>query len=479
MKFYIPLLTFLLSFSVFAQVGINTVSPHPSSMLDVSSTTQGMLTPRMTTVEKNAVASPATGLLVFDTTLNSFQVYNGTAWVFLAEAKFRTNYKLVKSVADLSAELAAGGGTAYRLQTNFLYEINGVVTFDFPINLNGAYIEGVDSTEDVIRHNATGALFQGTTGGSLRNLTLSGNGRQLFNINGGPSDLLLISNSVIAGASSVGSLSGLGTVFMSVTQYVGNTTGFTITSVPNFFISNIFWTASNSGTFMQLIGTFANLQMNGGRIEVDAGETGINVASNPTISNNASLAQLSFVGGGTNYIQPYTIGSYPGFNFTKDWDVNCQGIPTERDQTSSANIYYGGTITTGYAQSIINDTPVQIKSSTNFVSSNLFRFRTEDNNNDIIYEGKKRLAVQVSVSLSVRVTGSTNDFYAFAIAKNGAIVTETNSTVNIASDAQIQNVALNGVLQLNPGDRIEVFASRLTGSGTDNLIVFSENMSVR
>ena len=46
--------TFLLFFmvittNVFAQVGIGTTTPNPSSVLDVSSTTQGMLTPRMTT----------------------------------------------------------------------------------------------------------------------------------------------------------------------------------------------------------------------------------------------------------------------------------------------------------------------------------------------------------------------------------------------------------------------------------------------
>lgn len=52
-----------------AQVGINTTSPHASSILDMSSTTQGMLAPRMTTAEKLAITSPANGLLVYDTDL--------------------------------------------------------------------------------------------------------------------------------------------------------------------------------------------------------------------------------------------------------------------------------------------------------------------------------------------------------------------------------------------------------------------------
>jgi hypothetical protein len=50
-----------------------------SAVLDVKSTTQGVLFPRMTTSEKNAIASPAAGLVVYDTTLNKLCVYT-TAW---------------------------------------------------------------------------------------------------------------------------------------------------------------------------------------------------------------------------------------------------------------------------------------------------------------------------------------------------------------------------------------------------------------
>jgi hypothetical protein len=52
-----------------------------SARLSVESTTQGFLPPRMTTAQKNAIASPAAGLMVYDTTLNQMSYYNGTAWV--------------------------------------------------------------------------------------------------------------------------------------------------------------------------------------------------------------------------------------------------------------------------------------------------------------------------------------------------------------------------------------------------------------
>ncbi|HBF87025.1 MAG TPA: hypothetical protein DDX39_00175 [Bacteroidales bacterium] len=58
-------------------------SANSSAMLDVKSTTKGMLVPRLTTAQRTAVASPATGLLIFDTDAGSFYFYNGTSWVNL------------------------------------------------------------------------------------------------------------------------------------------------------------------------------------------------------------------------------------------------------------------------------------------------------------------------------------------------------------------------------------------------------------
>jgi hypothetical protein len=54
-----------------------------SAILNVTSTTKGFLPPRMTTTQKNAIASPAAGLMVYDTTLNLISVYNGTIWISL------------------------------------------------------------------------------------------------------------------------------------------------------------------------------------------------------------------------------------------------------------------------------------------------------------------------------------------------------------------------------------------------------------
>ena len=60
--------------------GVNATSLLASAQLQVDSTTKGFLPPRMTTTQKNAIASPAAGLVVYDSTLNKLCVRTASAW---------------------------------------------------------------------------------------------------------------------------------------------------------------------------------------------------------------------------------------------------------------------------------------------------------------------------------------------------------------------------------------------------------------
>ena len=65
---------------IYGNLLLGTTTDVASSRFTVNSTTQGMLTPRMTTSQRNAIVTPAQGLILYDTDLLSLYQYNGTAW---------------------------------------------------------------------------------------------------------------------------------------------------------------------------------------------------------------------------------------------------------------------------------------------------------------------------------------------------------------------------------------------------------------
>jgi hypothetical protein len=120
---FIFVFLFAVSIDASAQVGIGTTSPSASSMLDVQSTTQGFLYPRMTNTQMLAITSPANGLMVFNTDAGSIYIYNGNAWMSKEEkiSKFvNTNspvqldniqVRMPISTADNSLQIATVSGT--------------------------------------------------------------------------------------------------------------------------------------------------------------------------------------------------------------------------------------------------------------------------------------------------------------------------------------------------------------------------------
>lgn len=75
------LIAFLFSITIgSAQVGIGTTEPDPSSVLDVFSNERGFLFPRLTTGQRNLINSPAEGLMIYNTTEDSIEFFNGVGW---------------------------------------------------------------------------------------------------------------------------------------------------------------------------------------------------------------------------------------------------------------------------------------------------------------------------------------------------------------------------------------------------------------
>ena len=61
-------------------VGIGTLTPDNNAMLDIKSSTKGMLIPRTSTVSRLAIVNPAKGLILYDSTTSSFWFHSGSAW---------------------------------------------------------------------------------------------------------------------------------------------------------------------------------------------------------------------------------------------------------------------------------------------------------------------------------------------------------------------------------------------------------------
>ena len=97
------LLLILVSFNGFSQgVGLNTTTPHSSSLLDMTATDKGLLIPRMTNAQRNAIASPANGLIIFQsdnvgTEPSGFYFYDITlpGWVKLSDQNNEKGWKLL------------------------------------------------------------------------------------------------------------------------------------------------------------------------------------------------------------------------------------------------------------------------------------------------------------------------------------------------------------------------------------------------
>lgn len=158
-KVLVLVLISFVAFAVNAQnsVGIGTNSPNGSAALDINSTTKGLLIPRVTGAQRTAIASPATGLLVFDTDSKTIWAFDGTAW------------------KNLYANISGG---------NFFLPYSQTVNTATPSlqitnNGSGNTIEGI-STHTL----GTGILAQ-TTGDFGRGITASANrpgGRAMYAI---------------------------------------------------------------------------------------------------------------------------------------------------------------------------------------------------------------------------------------------------------------------------------------------------------
>ncbi len=475
-----------------AQVGIGTTNPDASSMLDISSTNKGFLTPRMTTSERNAIATPADGLIVYDTSLKSFYHYNANTalWVRLSsEANGRLKFKRIKSTDVLStvlaAEKTAGSNTKYLLDSGTLYEINGAINVDLPIDLNNAYISGLDANEDKLIRT-TGNLFDGALGGSIKNVTIQvSGGGAVFNLTGTAAQSLLFRDSIVDSCSNVGAVSGFGLVFFAIIQYTGNTTGITYNNITRLLLSNTAWFGNNAGTFEKLTGSFSLIQKQGGFCEVNGTAVGFDVSGNPTITSDAVLEAVVFTGtlSTGQFVKPYTTGNYAGYNFNNKWNVRCAGIPTENDAAATGYLYKTNNTTTTTTTATTQNTGYKV-GTTATTPINLFRFASATTGR-LTYKGTKSRAFQATATLSfVESTVGTNANYVFYFVKigsDGTTVTPLaeSETFIDTNSGFVQSFPITATIMLSENESVELYLKRINTGTKIAIQTYSYNFSLK
>lgn len=301
-------------------INSNGAKPDNSAMLDVQGTSKGMLIPRMSTEQRVAIASPATGLLVFDNITNSFWFKSASGWSELVDS---ANNIWTKTGSDVYVNNGENVGI-------------GTNSPDIKLQVNN----GTD-----VSAAGGGYLQLGAT--SNPNLALDNNEIQARN-NGIAADV-----SIQASGGNV----GIGTKSPDVKLQVSNGTDVSASSggylqlgsgdLPNIGLDNNEMQARNNGSASTLY-----LQHNGGDLEVGSS----NHSSNLNITNGKLTTPKT---GSTNTMLPlcygkvsnggallsYTdnVGLYrsDGINKKRYYEIDCPGINTGTVMTVTPNEIYG------------------------------------------------------------------------------------------------------------------------------------------
>ena len=160
------LVTFFLNLN--AQVSIGTQNTDPSAILELKSTTKGLLIPRVSIIQRDAIVSPWKGLLVYNTDKFCFNNYNGIVWDDLT-----TGYKTISQSdvisTDVNTDVVVTGmsimptaGT-YSINFDSFYK-NALITITTTTSIEGAASELIPLRDFLLELQVSGGVHAATYG---------------------------------------------------------------------------------------------------------------------------------------------------------------------------------------------------------------------------------------------------------------------------------------------------------------------------
>ncbi|HEX4958780.1 MAG TPA: hypothetical protein VFV46_11430 [Lacibacter sp.] len=510
-KFFTAILLCISAMSTYAQLGIGTTSPN--STLDIrgslsfnyrsftSSTTAASTDKtlvftgssaatvtlpdattcagRVYTIKNASAASPLPVLTIATTasqtidgavswSLNDNKEVltvesDGSNWIISSSGngKTRNNYVLVQSASDLPAPVSG----VITLAAGTTYEINGTITLTSKINLNGCYLVGMDANNDKLIYTpASGELFTGTKGGTIKTLTIAAisTGAKVFNLDLGATENLIFRDNIVANCKDVGIVKGGYIVFFSVVNYSANLNGITYQDITNLFIENTAWFSTNYNTYEKMTGSFTMIEKLGGFHHCLSANSaiGLDVTGITSITEAATMRNTAMMGNGTRV----------NGSFSLQWEVESPGIATEKDDVASGNLYLTSATATNF--SAVN-TPVKVSGTTTSVG--LFRV-TSPTSNRLVYTGTKSRRFFVTASMSV-TSAAANKYFSFYIYKNGVKLPESEQAMRLSSGVDKGSLTITCTILLSTNDYIEVWAANTTDNSS--MTVETLNMAIK
>ena len=445
-----------------AQVGIGTTNPNVTSMLDIQSTEKGVLIPRMTKAQRDAIVTPAPGLQIYNTTDNTSDIYSGGIWKSLAFNK-SSNLVYVYSLADLPTP----AGTAITLDLTKMYIFSGFVDISPNyIVINGAGLRGTDPQKDTVASNVSGAVLRSTnTNIFIQDLAvapLSG-GTKAYDFSDSTKTKYCNSFSgssvlEIAGPSlGVGQISGFKAITFTK-NYWKVSDGIKITGNVGKFTS-AFCFVEGIATGRSGIEFLAGLNVDdidlSNNYFVYTGNTGVKVIAGAVVDRGRMT---------TNMFRGVTT-PLDGINsYSSGWSMKQNtDIP---DSRAFSFIFFTNNPIANITTFPAVGTYVKIVGPTTMINQK--RFTATDNR--ITYNNVEPIVGKISVVIGAKAPATGSDF-SIAIAKNGTVISPFASMASAVNN-QFFQIILNTEVDFVNNDYIEVFIR--SNNATATTIVVDE-----
>jgi hypothetical protein len=314
-----------------AQHGIGVTNPHASAALEISSTNKGILFPRMTTAQRDAIGSPAEGLMIYNTTTNCINTFRGGAWKSNCDANDMGVWGLTGNTATSPGTHFLGTTDAQDLifKTNGTERMRILSTGEIGMNVtaptnrlhinatNPARFEGLQAgvnTDEIMTVDATGVLRKR----SLANILLTADPMTFTNLvtfNGG---ITSAGPNILNGTTTVTGTTNLNTTGTGTTN-IGNCAGPAITNIDG---------ATNINTACGSTTTIGNTTNGVTNISGTTGVTGVtNINTTGTAATN-----IGATGGATNITGTTTVTGATNLNTTGS------GVTTLGNASATTNV---------------------------------------------------------------------------------------------------------------------------------------------